>query len=70
MTLWLEIPQMLASKTDAELTEMRKVTQAHYDRFARFSGPAATKECVDAGRMIGKIRQELEIRRKARALMQ
>jgi hypothetical protein len=70
MTLWLEIPAMLGGKTDAELNEMRDKSIAHFNRFARIAGPAATKECVDAGRMIEKIRQELEIRRKARALMQ
>jgi hypothetical protein len=70
MTFWLEIPQMLGSKTDAELTEMRKIACAHGKRFARIMGPAALKECEDALHMIDKIDTELEIRRKARALMQ
>lgn len=70
MTLWIEIPAMLAQKTDAELTEMRDRSKAHFDRFARMSGPAATKECVDAGYMVEKINLEIGIRRKARALMQ
>ena len=70
MTLWLEIPTMLAQKTDAELIEMRDKSKAHFDRFARISGPAATRECVDAGCMVEKIDREIGIRRKARALMQ
>ena len=70
MTLWLEIPAMLARRTRPELIEMRKTSGAHLARFRRATGAAAKKECVDAGRMIEKIRQELEIRRKARALMQ
>ena len=70
MTVWIEIPQMLARKTRFELIEMRKISAAHRARFARISGPAARKERRDAGRMIDCINEELELRSASRAVLQ
>ena len=69
MTVWIEIPQMLARRTRPELLEMRRISAAHRARFARISGPAALK-WRDAGRMIDFINEELELRSAARAVLQ
>lgn len=61
MTMWWEIPAMLAKQPDEELERMKAVCKGRVVKFAR--GPA--KELEDATRMLGYLRREQ--RRRAMA---
>ena len=58
VTVWAEIPAMLARTPDEELVRMKAVCKAHYRKFER--GPE--QERLDAQKMFELIKDELRRR--------
>lgn len=54
MTMWFQIPQMLATEPDEELARMKAAYRAHYRKFER--GPE--QERIDARAMFALISAE------------